>query len=570
MVDRKNIALLIIVGLVGGIAYYFGTQTQTLSSTPKSLELTTVSIKKGDLENKEEYNGTLQQTDKKVLKTATAGVVTYLPDEGAVISFGEILFAIDNKPAILLEGETPFYRSLDMNSDPGKDIEQLENALVFLGYAADDFVPDQTFDQETSDMLNNLFTDYGIETKSEITPEEQIAIKNKEDQIETIRDTIDSGGTTLAEVNNKKKTLDDLQEDSVTTLAEVNNKKKTLDDAIENSTKENAAWQAANNLIDGYYQQIEILKDLTNPKTAAKSQDTRDDEIKNYEDLIEEQKRIREMEEGEGSVVDAAEALTIENAQKAYDEALESYNNGVDAAEALAIENAQKAYDEALESYNKGVDKAAELQQAEEELEELQLSSKSETFSPTNALASETPIIVGSYITSEGSVVAANSQMYNISSTGVEVVFQIDASDQDIVSVGDSVEVELPSEDRIKATVSYVDPVVTQGQNGDFIEVKLDISSTEDVKVYDQAPVDVFVTSEVSQDVLYVPVNALIALAEGGYALEIYNGESEVGVFEGVSGVDTTYVGVEIGVFTDGFVEVSGNISEGMIVVVPR
>jgi len=544
MINRKNIALLIIVGLVGGIAYYFGTQTQTLSSTPKSLELTTVSIKKGDLENKEEYNGTLQQTDKKVLKTATAGVVTYLPDEGAVISFGEILFAIDNKPAILLEGETPFYRSLDMNSDPGKDIEQLENALVFLGYAADDFVPDQTFDQETSDMLNNLFTDYGIETKSEITPEEQIAIKNKEDQIETIRDTIDSGGTTLAEVNNKKKTLDDLQEDSVTTLAEVNNKKKTLDDAIENSTKENAAWQAANNLIDGYYQQIEILKDLTNPKTAAKSQDTRDDEIKNYEDLIEEQKRIREMEEGEGSVVDAAEALTIENAQKAYDEA--------------------------LESYNKGVDKAAELQQAEEELEELQLSSKSETFSPTNALASETPIIVGSYITSEGSVVAANSQMYNISSTGVEVVFQIDASDQDIVSVGDSVEVELPSEDRIKATVSYVDPVVTQGQNGDFIEVKLDISSTEDVKVYDQAPVDVFVTSEVSQDVLYVPVNALIALAEGGYALEIYNGESEVGVFEGVSGVDTTYVGVEIGVFTDGFVEVSGNISEGMIVVVPR
>ena len=160
--------------------------------------------------------------------------------------------------------------------------------------------------------------------------------------------------------------------------------------------------------------------------------------------------------------------------------------------------------------------------------------------------------------------------MYNISSTGVEVVFQIDASDQDMVSIGDSVEVELPSEDRIKATISYIDPVVTQGQNGDFIEVKLDISSTEDVKVYDQAPVDVFVTSEVSKDVLYVPVNALIALAEGGYALEIYNGESEVGVFEGVSGVDTTYVGVEIGVFTDGFVEVSGNISEGMIVVVPR
>ena len=516
MINKKNIALLIIVGLVGGSAYYFGTQTQTLSSTPKSLELTTVSIKKGDLENKEEYNGTLQQTDKKVLKTATSGVVTYLPDEGSVISFGEILFAIDNKPAILLEGEIPFYRSLDMNSDPGKDIEQLENALVFLGYAADDFVPDQIFDQKTSDMLNSLFKDYGIETKTEVTPTEQVLINQKENEVENL-ENISS---------------------EVTTLAEVNNKKKLLDDAKENAIKENAAWQAADAEIDRIRDLIDELQ------YESMSEDTREGKKAAYEEDIKSQERIKVREAGKESVIDASEAL--------------------------AIENAQKAYDDALESYAEGVNRDAELEKAREELVELRLSSTSETFSPAYALASQTAIIVGSYVSSEGSAVGVNSQMYNISSTGIEVVFQIDASDQDMVSIGDSVEVELPSEERIKATISYIDPVVTQGQNGDFIEVKLDISSKEDVKVYDQAPVDVFVTSEVSQDVLYVPVNALIALAEGGYALEIYNGESEVGVFEGVSGVDTTYVGVEIGVFTDGFVEVSGNISEGMIVVVPR
>ena len=516
MINKKNIALLIIVGLVGGSAYYFGTQTQTLSSTPKSLELTTVSIKKGDLENKEEYNGTLQQTDKKVLKTATSGVVTYLPDEGSVISFGEILYAIDNKPAILLEGEIPFYRSLDMNSDPGKDIEQLENALVFLGYAADDFVPDQIFDQKTSDMLNSLFKDYGIETKTEVTPTEQVLINQKENEVENL-ENISS---------------------EVTTLAEVNNKKKLLDDAKENAIKENAAWQAADAEIDRIRDLIDELQ------YESMSEDTREGKKAAYEEDIKSQERIKVREAGKESVIDASEAL--------------------------AIENAQKAYDDALESYAEGVNRDAELEKAREELVELRLSSTSETFSPAYALASQTAIIVGSYVSSEGSAVGVNSQMYNISSTGIEVVFQIDASDQDMVSIGDSVEVELPSEERIKATISYIDPVVTQGQNGDFIEVKLDISSKEDVKVYDQAPVDVFVTSEVSQDVLYVPVNALIALAEGGYALEIYNGESEVGVFEGVSGVDTTYVGVEIGVFTDGFVEVSGNISEGMIVVVPR
>ena len=77
-------------------------------------------------------------------------------------------------------------------------------------------------------------------------------------------------------------------------------------------------------------------------------------------------------------------------------------------------------------------------------------------------------------------------------------------------------------------------------------------------------------TTEISENVLYVPVNALLALAEGGYALEIYDGALDNGIFEGESGVDTSYIAVEIGVFTEGFVEVIGNISEGQLVVVPR
>ena len=566
---RNLYILLAIAGLSYG-GYYFGTQNTEASSNNKTLELTTVAIKQGDLEKKEEYNGTLRQTDSKVLNSPMSGVVTYLPKEGTIIKFGEVLFAIDNKPVILVEGSVPFYRTLDLNSDPGPDILQIEKALVFLGYASEDFVPDETFDEVTSSMLNNLYIDYKIETKSEVTAAEQVAINLKQTEVEGIEDNISDGGTTLAEVNSKKKTLEDLQKDSVTTLAEVNSKKKTLDDAIENSTKENSAWQAATDLIEDYNQQISLLKDLTNPRTSAKSEQTRNDEIKSYEDLIEEQKRIREMEEGEGSVVDAAEALAIENAQKAYDDALKSYNEGVDAAEALAIENAQKAYDDALKSYNEGVDQESELAKAKEELEELKLSAKSETFSPTNAYASDSPIIIGSYINDTGSAVSLNSQLYNISSIGIEVVFQVDASDQETVSVGDSVEIELPTDERVPTQITFIDQVVTQTQAGEFIEVTLEVLNPEEIEAYDQAPVKVFVTTEISENVLYVPVNALLALAEGGYALEVYSGGTEVGTFEGESGVDTSYVAVEIGVFTDGFVEVKGNISEGQIVVVPR
>ena len=540
----KNLIVLIAVAALGYGGYYFGTQNTETSSSSKTLELTTTPIQKGDLAKKEEYNGTLRQTDSRVLNSPMSGVVTFVPKEGTIVNFGEVLFAVDNKPVILVEGETPFYRTLDLNSDPGPDVFQLERALVFLGYAAEDFLPDETFDETTSNMLNALYIDYKIETKSEITPTEQVAINLKQTEVENIEDTISDGGTTLAEVNSKKKTLEDLQRDSVTTLAEVNSKKKTLDDAIENSTKENAAWQAATNLIEEYYQQIDLLKDLTNPRTGAKSQETRDEEIKNYEDLIEEQKRIREMEEGEGSVVDGAEAL--------------------------AIENAQKAYDDALKSYNEGVDQDSELAKAKEELDELKLSAKSETFSPTNAYASKTAIIVGSYINDIGSAVTLNSPLYNISSIGIEVVFQVDATDQETVSLGDSVEIELPTDERVPTIITFIDQVVTQTQAGEFIEVTLEVLNPEEIEAYDQAPVKVFVTTEISENVLYVPVNALLALAEGGYALEIYDGELEGGAFEGESGVDTSYVAVEIGVFTDGFVEVKGNISEGQAVVVPR
>ena len=318
----------------------------------------------------------------------------------------------------------------------------------------------------------------------------------------------------------------------------MNNKKKLLDDAKENATKENIAWQAAET-------EIERIRNLIDELTyESMSEDTRVGRKAQYEEDIKTQERIQIREAGKES--------------------------GIDATEQLAIDNAQKTYDDTLESYNEGVDRDAELAKAREELNELQLSSVSETFSPTNAFASKTSIIAGSIINDVGSAVALNSPLYNISSVGIEVVFQVDATDQETVTLGKNVEIELPTDERVPTVITFIDQVVTQTQAGDFIEVVLEVLNPEEVEAYDQAPVKVFLTTEISENVLYVPVNALLALAEGGYALEVYEGLAEGSTFEGESGVDTTYVAVEIGVFTDGFVEVIGNIQEGQLVVVPR
>ena len=76
----------------------------------------------------------------------------------------------------------------------------------------------------------------------------------------------------------------------------------------------------------------------------------------------------------------------------------------------------------------------------------------------------------------------------------------------------------------------------------------------------DQAPVNVEITTESVQNVLAVPVDALLALAGGGYALEVAEGHVH------------RLVAVTVGLFDDaeGLVQVSGrSLFAGQRVVVP-
>ena len=78
-----------------------------------------------------------------------------------------------------------------------------------------------------------------------------------------------------------------------------------------------------------------------------------------------------------------------------------------------------------------------------------------------------------------------------------------------------------------------------------------DIGETDD-------EVDVVIRHEVASDVLAVPARALLALAEGGWAVEVVAADGT-----------TTLVGVELGEVVDGTVEITGEVAEGDQVVVP-
>ena len=176
-------------------------------------------------------------------------------------------------------------------------------------------------------------------------------------------------------------------------------------------------------------------------------------------------------------------------------------------------------------------------------------------------------IRVTSVTPTEGSPVQAGP-LLGISSTRRVVTIALDASQQTSIKVGDPVLITLPDNSTTPGHVSYVGTVATVpsdqsggGSSSPTIEVDVAPDRAAATGRLDQAPVDVSITTATVRNVLAVPVNALVALASGGYAVE-----------EVESTGAHQLVGVSVGMFDDaaGTVEVSGSsLAAGQHVVVP-
>jgi peptidoglycan hydrolase-like protein with peptidoglycan-binding domain len=147
------------------------------------------------------------------------------------------------------------------------------------------------------------------------------------------------------------------------------------------------------------------------------------------------------------------------------------------------------------------------------------------------------------------------------------VEIALDAALQASVKVGDPVTITLPDNRTTPGRVSYVGTVATVpsgsggGSSAPTIEVNVTPTDPAATGHLDQAPVNVSITTASVGNALAVPVNALLALAGGGYALE------ELG-----SGSAHHLVAVTLGLFDDqaGLVQVSGvALAAGQRVVVP-
>ncbi|MGN9906388.1 efflux RND transporter periplasmic adaptor subunit [Phytohabitans sp. LJ34] len=161
-----------------------------------------------------------------------------------------------------------------------------------------------------------------------------------------------------------------------------------------------------------------------------------------------------------------------------------------------------------------------------------------------------------------GEAVQPGTAVLSYTGTARVVTVELEVSDQRLARKGAAVTVTVPdgktARGKITKTELVIKPAEEQQPASTAVEVTVAVDDAKAVAGLDSATVDVGFTASQRENVLTVPVAALLALAEGGYGVQV------------VDGAATRIVAVETGLFATGRVEVSGDgLAEGMTVGMP-
>jgi peptidoglycan hydrolase-like protein with peptidoglycan-binding domain len=182
---------------------------------------------------------------------------------------------------------------------------------------------------------------------------------------------------------------------------------------------------------------------------------------------------------------------------------------------------------------------------------------------PTDVVIAPGPMRISALATTLGS--PATGPVLSYTGTTRVVLIDLDVSRQHLVAPGVAAVVTLPNGATVDGEVASVGTVARSATGGGpsgstttTIEVTVTVADQAVLGSLDAAPVTVALEAGRAEDVLTVPVAALLALAEGGYGVEVIEGSA------------SRYVAVSVGMFAGGRVEISGEgIVEGTVVGMP-
>lgn len=175
---------------------------------------------------------------------------------------------------------------------------------------------------------------------------------------------------------------------------------------------------------------------------------------------------------------------------------------------------------------------------------------------------------IGTISADVGSRVQDGSTILEATPTAHVVTVELDASRSNELEPGTAVALTMPDGVETTGKVATIgsqssasdgqDQQIPGGSTNPTVPVTISLDDPTKAAPFDTGSVDVALERSREDDATAVPVEALLALVEGGYAVEVKDGAA------------SRLVGVEVGTFADGFVGVTADgVQPGAEVVVP-
>jgi peptidoglycan hydrolase-like protein with peptidoglycan-binding domain len=455
-----------------------------------------------------------------------AGTVTSVVETGQTIEAGTVVASIDGQPLVALIGDVPAWRELSASGEDGVDVRQLEMNLVALGFDPDGEIEiDETYDSATAAAVTEWEEALGLDGDGVVGASQIVFVPGSvivDEAPAQLGGSVQPGEPLISgRVLNRQFDI-----------------AATLDDGGAIGVLVPAGTPVGTGTVLFSQRGVPVAAVVGDFSTSPALE--------------------RDLSVGVESGIDV--------------ELLETMLSGAghDAGGALDVDD---TFDEATgEAYLAW--RAAVGWPAEDGTEpaDVVVPAGSLVTVPSGLSATGATVTEGDEVTADRPVMTMGEATRRITTTA--------SLGDEAFELGAVMAVELPDGTVLDGEVVTVDSVLSTDPNGGtstVVEVGIEVAGEIPALFAEfvEVPVTLRVPGESELGVLIVPVSALVALAEGGYAVEVViddgtSADNTSADDTAPDGTATKLVAVDPGLFADGFVSVSSDeLSAGVEVVVP-
>jgi peptidoglycan hydrolase-like protein with peptidoglycan-binding domain len=152
-----------VIVLAAGATAWFVSGRASGSPVAAAKSLSTAAVEQKNVVTYTETTATLGYTDSVTVSSPIAGTVTSIASEGDKVAAGSVVATVDGTPVVAMIGDVPGWRDLSTSSSAGIDIRQLETNLVTLGFdPGGKIVIDEKYDSATKAAVNAWKASLGL------------------------------------------------------------------------------------------------------------------------------------------------------------------------------------------------------------------------------------------------------------------------------------------------------------------------------------------------------------------------------------------------------------------------